>query len=73
MATVRDEYGFEFEADHFTLDDTTLARIRYVAKVEKDKCRGISDYAHAFHELELAARNLIALRHLQDRVNGEPR
>ncbi len=66
---IRDEYGFEFDGEHMSLDDLTLARIRYTAKQQRLQCNGISDYAGAYLDLENAARNLLALRHLQDRPN----
>lgn len=69
MPTIRDEYGFEFDGEHMTLDDLTLARIRYTAKQSRLNCSGISDFAGAYAALEDAARNLLALRHLHDRPN----
>lgn len=69
MATIRDEYGFEFDGEHMELSDVTLASIRFSAKEKRMQCNGISDFAGAYLALEEAARNLLALRHLHDRPN----
>lgn len=70
MATIRDEYGFEFNGEHMNLSDVTLASIRYSAKEARLRCNGIGDFAGAYQALEDAARNLLALRHLHDRPNN---
>ena len=68
MARVIDAYGNEFDASDLVLNDITLAMVLWAAPQAGGQCRGFGDFAVAYADLEKAARNLLALRALHDRV-----
>jgi hypothetical protein len=65
MATIRDEYGFEFNGEYMVLDNMTLTSICYSARARRLQANVTGDFAAAYQALEDAARSLLAIRTTQ--------
>lgn len=69
MATVTGFYGYDFDPSDLALSDATLVKIVWSAKDAASNCRGLSDFAGAYADLERAALHLLALRALHDQLD----